>query len=379
MQKLNGALTQGSIRCLALASLLLLISCSGHSDRAAGTPNLILVIADDVGVDQLTAFGFGGPDPPATPTIDALAHSGLRFGNTWSMPTCSTTRAALFSGRYPVRTHVNTAIVSNDFANSQLSPFEKSLPVLLSGQGYVSAYVGKIHVTGSDANAANNPLGDDVMKKLGWDYFAGYLDGGPLPIDVTAGLDNRNPADPPFSCGFVPLPADHPDGASGGACYMATGKCEDLTSDGHSVPGKMCLEAGGVLDPGQRCSATAPAYLNFQRQNAYYTAEVLINDASGSRRLGVDDPVTRKYRTTLETDLAIAWLESRRTTQPWMLTVGYSAAHAPLQPAPARLATVAGALDAGIACDNTRDTRKVMNQTLEALDLGSQMLGALSV
>jgi len=367
MRKANRILAEGWIQRLAaaLTAILLLAACSEHRDAR---PNLILVIVDDVGIDQLAAFGFGGLDPPATPTIDALAHSGVRFANTWSMPTCSTTRAALFSGRYPVRTHVNTAIVSTDFANSQLSPFEKSLPDLLSGQGYVSAYVGKIHVTGSEVNPANHPLGDEVMKKLGWNYFAGYLDGGPRSIDVTAGLDNRDAAAAPFSCGYVPLPADHPDGASQGACYVAGGSCEELISVGNSVPGKMCLEGGGILDPNQHCGETAPGYLNFQRQNAYYTAELLINDETGSQRLGVDDPATRVYRTTLETDLAIAWVADRPAAQPWMLTVGYSAAHAPLQPAPARLARVAGALDGGIACDNTLDTRKVMNQTLEALD-----------
>jgi len=110
-----------------------------------------------------------------------------------------------------------------------------------------------------------------------------------------------------------------------------------------------------------------PGYINFQRQNAYYTAEVVINDNNGSHLLSVADPATRVYRTELETDFAIAWLQDRPPSKPWMLSVGYSAAHAPLQPAPAPLAPSAGALD-GVACDNTLDTRKVMNQTLEALD-----------
>ena len=239
----------------ALISVHLLAACADHGSSAApaSRPNLLLVIADDVGIDQLATFGFGGADPPATPTLEALAKSGVRFRNTWSMPTCSTTRAALFSGRYPVRTQVNTAIVSTDYANSQLSPFEKSLPDLLARQGYVSAYVGKIHVTGSDVNPANHPLGDGVMPALGWDYFAGYLDGGPRSIDVAAGLDNRDATATPFSCGYVPLPSDHPDGASSGACYEATGACRQLSSDGTSVPGKMCLERGGILDPGQQC------------------------------------------------------------------------------------------------------------------------------
>jgi len=331
-------------------------------------PNLILIIADDVGVDQLSSFGFGGLQPPATPTITSLAASGVSFTNTWSMPTCSTTRAALFSGRYPPRTNVNTAIVSTDFANSQTSPFEQTLPRVLADEGYVSAYIGKIHVTGSDVNPANHPFGDEAIRALGFDYFAGYFDGGPLPIDVTAGLDNLDSSATPFTCGFVPLASDHPEGADTGACYQPSGSCEVLAIADGSVPGKVCLESGGLFDPGQQCAAQTPTYLDFTRQNAYYTAELVISDESSSQRVGVDDPATRLYRTQLESNLAIDWMQSQADDQPWMLSLGYSASHAPLQPAPAGLAPVTGALDTGIACDNSADTRQLMNQTMEALD-----------
>ncbi|WOD09492.1 sulfatase-like hydrolase/transferase [Pseudomonas sp. NyZ704] len=335
---------------------------------AKAKPNLILIIADDVGVDQLASFGFGGVQPPATPTIDSLAATGVRFSNTWSMPTCSTTRAALFSGRYPPRTNVNTAIVSTDFANSQMSPFERSLPTVLGEQGYVSGYIGKIHVTGSDVNPANHPFGDEAIRALGFDYFAGYFDGGPRPIDVTAGLDNLDSNAEPYTCGFVPLASDHPQGADTGACYQPSGACEELTANGSSVPGKMCLEQGGLFDPNQQCASTLPAYLDFTRQNAYYTAEVVISQESGSQRLDVDNPATRLYRTQLESNFAIDWIQAQSEDQPWMLSLGYSASHAPLQPTPASLAPVTGALDTGIACDNGADTRQLMNQNMEALD-----------
>ncbi|WP_218574473.1 sulfatase-like hydrolase/transferase [Halopseudomonas laoshanensis] len=358
---------------------MLLTSCldgsgSSSSDNDAAPPssntkpNLILIIADDVGVDQLSSFGFGGVQPPSTPTIDSLAATGVSFSNTWSMPTCSTTRAALLSGRYPPRTNVNTAIVSTDFANSQTSPFERSLPTVLGEQGYVSAYIGKIHVTGSDVNPANHPFGDEAIRALGFDYFAGYFDGGPRPIDVTAGLDNLDSSAQPFTCGFVPLASDHPQGADTGACYQPSGACEELTADGSSVPGKMCLERGGLFDPNQQCASTLPAYLDFTRQNAYYTAEVVISEESGSRQLEVDNPATRLYRTQLESNFAIDWIQAQSDEQPWMLSLGYSASHAPLQPTPASLAPVTGALDTGIACDNGADTRQLMDQNMEAMD-----------
>src|SRR5690606_26213148 len=129
-----------------------------------------------------------GAPPAQTTSIDAIAQAGVRFRNTWSMPTCSPTRSTFFEGRYPFRSGVRNAIVSNDLANSQVSPYSLTTPRLLREQaGYVSALIGKMHLTGSDINPANHPLGDDAMRELGWDYFAGYLDGAPYPIDTTAG------------------------------------------------------------------------------------------------------------------------------------------------------------------------------------------------
>ena len=55
--------------------------------------------------------------PPSTPNIDALANNGVRFHNMWSMPACSNGRAAMFTGRYPFRTRVFTALGNNDLAN----------------------------------------------------------------------------------------------------------------------------------------------------------------------------------------------------------------------------------------------------------------------
>jgi arylsulfatase A-like enzyme len=100
------------------------------------TPNILFIIMDDVGIDQMTAFGYGGvgpdalsnpPDRPADrrpdlPNIQVIADRGIRFRNTWSMPACSTSRAVFFTGRYPLRTNVLGALVPDDLANAQVSP-----------------------------------------------------------------------------------------------------------------------------------------------------------------------------------------------------------------------------------------------------------------
>ncbi|MCX7107170.1 MAG: sulfatase-like hydrolase/transferase, partial [Methylococcales bacterium] len=64
-------------------------------------PNILFFVMDDVGIDQMKVFGYGGDNPPQTPNIDAVALAGIRFRNTWSQPTCSPTRATFFDGRYP--------------------------------------------------------------------------------------------------------------------------------------------------------------------------------------------------------------------------------------------------------------------------------------
>ena len=125
-----------------IAAVLLFTSVvwaqSNHGNAATSTspaspnngkhPNILFIIMDDVGIDQLTVFGYGGAVPAKTPNINAIAQAGVRFRNVWAMPECSPSRAMFFEGRYPLRTNVFGAILSDDLANSQVSPFEATTP-----------------------------------------------------------------------------------------------------------------------------------------------------------------------------------------------------------------------------------------------------------
>jgi hypothetical protein len=71
-------------------------------------PNVLVLIADDLGVEQLASFGIGS-QPASTPNLDRLAQQGMSFSNVWSQPICSPTRATLLTGRYGFRTGVGTA------------------------------------------------------------------------------------------------------------------------------------------------------------------------------------------------------------------------------------------------------------------------------
>lgn len=304
-------------------------------------PNILFIVVDDAGIDQFEAFGYGGATPPATTSINAIAQAGVRFRNTWSMPTCSPTRTSYFDGRYPFRNKVYNAIVSNTLANSQMSPYRATVPKLLREHaGYQSALIGKMHLTGSRLGPANHPLGDSALYHLGWDYFAGYLDGAPYPIDTTGG---GVAAEGTYQCGFVPnTTADANVGADFGVCYLATG--EHIVMDDRQAfptPGRSCVEQGGILDPEQReYSEARKAELRFDLQNGFYTAEWKISHADGSSEtLTVDDPKGRGYRTIQEANRAIEWIQNAQENKekPWMLTLGFAALHTPLQPPPAHL------------------------------------------
>jgi arylsulfatase A-like enzyme len=121
-------------------------------------PNILFIIMDDVGIDQMSIFGYGGRTAPLTPNVDTVARAGVRFRNVWSMPECSPSRAVFFEGRYPLRTNINSAILSDDLANSQVSPYEVTTPKILKKVGYQNALFGKFHLGGPDHNPFESRL-----------------------------------------------------------------------------------------------------------------------------------------------------------------------------------------------------------------------------
>ena len=108
-----------TVLATAIAALTL-ASCNGSSRLPStdGPPNIVFVVMDDVGIDQMASFGYGGATAPRMPNMDAVAKAGVRFRNTWSRPECSPGRAAFFVGRYPFRTNIYQAIGPNDLANA---------------------------------------------------------------------------------------------------------------------------------------------------------------------------------------------------------------------------------------------------------------------
>lgn len=333
--------------------------------RPSDTPNILLIVMDDVGVDQMKLFGYGGDTPPSTPSLDKLAQGGVRFHNYWSMPACSTSRAVLFEGRYPFRTNVYAALGPSDLANSMVSPYEMTAPKLLAKRGYQSGLFGKFHL----GLQGNNPAELRMPRVLGWDYYAGWLDetGDPSSIDTTAG----GVADAgTWKCGFVGSEAE--GGADTGACYQPDGACENLSIVGSVPPGRLCMSRGGLLVPDGTCPATPgppPEQLNFQQYNGHYVSPFTINHPNGEvEDMPPTDARARRFRATVAVDEAIAWINGRPEGQPWMASVAFASAHTPVMQTPVDERSAPTDVTSGLDCADTVQGRELTNDMIENID-----------
>ena len=82
----------------------------GRAMDGSARPNILFIILDDVGIDQLRDFNPLAPDPPFAPNLHAVTTAGVKFTNHWTMPECSPSRTCFFTGRWPLRTGVCAAV-----------------------------------------------------------------------------------------------------------------------------------------------------------------------------------------------------------------------------------------------------------------------------
>lgn len=156
--------------------------------RTSRRPNILLVVADDIGVDVLSDIYPGlidnlvkkyGPSgrnhpeyrningrPASTPVLDRFAAQGMRFGNIWAHPFCSPTRAGILTGLFAAKTKVVT------YADA-LSPKHTSFVRILKDAGYSTAMIGKWHVAGLPGKPVDYP--GMKPKQAGFDVFKGNM------------------------------------------------------------------------------------------------------------------------------------------------------------------------------------------------------------
>ena len=108
-------------------------------------PNVVLILADDLGYGDLTCYG---ADDIATPNIDRMATEGAKFSSFYVSPVCSPTRAALMTGSHSTRVGIGGVMFPRN--NHGLNPDEISLPEVLRERGYATAIIGKWHLGNQD-------------------------------------------------------------------------------------------------------------------------------------------------------------------------------------------------------------------------------------
>ena len=149
----------GWLVCACTIFFLLLSGCRAVTDRDTGAvrPNILLIVLDDFGYNDLAINN--GSDSP-TPNLDQLAREGLRFTRHYAESSCTPSRIALLTGRYPARLGFHPI-------RAGLSHEVETLADVLSANGYNSHMIGKWHA--GDTHRESRP------EFQGFDHWFGFM------------------------------------------------------------------------------------------------------------------------------------------------------------------------------------------------------------
>jgi len=137
---------------------------------AADKPNVVLMLADNLGFGDLSLYNGGTRGGMKTPNIDNLANEGMRFTQFLVEPGCTPSRAGLMTGQYSIRSGMSLIIAPGQ--GGGLQPDDVTLGTMFKSAGYKTAYVGKWHM-GPQGHSQPQNQGFDSWK-LG---FKGSTDG----------------------------------------------------------------------------------------------------------------------------------------------------------------------------------------------------------
>ena len=146
-------------------------------NRSGRPPNILILMVDDLGYGDVGAYGGGEALGAPTPHIDRLAREGLKLTSTYAQPTCTPTRAAINTGRLPVRSGLLRPSLLNDTADVSS---ELLAAKLLSQAGYVTGLSGKWHLGEKEGSRP---------WQVGFDEFEGFL-------GVVNAYQEEHPSDP---------------------------------------------------------------------------------------------------------------------------------------------------------------------------------------
>ena len=142
--------------------IFLIVLLSFHSLADANKPNVIIILVDDLGWADISLRGA----PFKTPNIDSLFQEGASLNRFYTTPICSPTRAALMTGRDPLKLGVAYSVIM-PWMNNGIHPDEHFMPESFKMNGYQTAMFGKWHLGHSQEIFHPN--------QRGFDDFYGHL------------------------------------------------------------------------------------------------------------------------------------------------------------------------------------------------------------
>jgi arylsulfatase A-like enzyme len=283
-------------------------------------PNILLIVADDLGVDALRITGgqvlaqVDGPNgaqaPAPLPTLGKLLQSGIHFAHAWAQPVCSPTRASLFTGLHAWKTEVGfpatRPLPSNDVTASGApgAPIQMLAKVLKDNAGYRCSMFGKWDLGGGEGLGGQTPL------EWGWDHFEGIYGGGLSPTAGVYGLELDQDA---------PVSLQAPNRVS----------LERLrqTQDPTTKPSRDAVVAQCKAYLGKVCD---PRFVEGQPDVRYFIWPKNIDDlATKSKTVDVAPfQRTHLYATADFVDSARTWIK-QSSGQPWFVALTLNTPHNP--------------------------------------------------
>ena len=162
-----------------LSMILMCVACTPQAPAPSTPPNIVFILADDLGWADLPCYGNRFNEAPR---LDELAAEGMRFTNAYAAaPVCSPTRASIQSGQYPA--HVGIT----DFITGHWRPYEQlrvpknrtqylpeevvTMGEAMQSAGYATAYFGKWHLGWSDEHMPGNQGYEDWRVQRGRNFL----------------------------------------------------------------------------------------------------------------------------------------------------------------------------------------------------------------